>query len=199
MRIVDFAKQRGADPDTITRYMKRHPEPFEGHISFDGNKMVVDEVAVKVLEEKYPLPAPVEVIKDTRSQELLIQEQQKVAALQEQLMAMKDQIHTQQLQIAKQEGELLRLEDGSKRTQEENDGLKKQMGTVQDENDGLKKKIDEQTGALQQQAADLATAKTSLEYTERALEEEKGRVAAAEEELARMKAAGWWKRLRGKW
>lgn len=199
MKIVDFAKQRGADPDTITRYIKRHPELFEGHLSFDGNKMVVDDIAVKILEEKYPLPAPVEIIKDTRSQELLIQEQQKVAALQEQLMALREQLHVQQLQIAKQEGELLRLEDGSKRTQEENDGLKRQMGSVQEENDGLKKKVDDQVGTLQQQAADLATAKTSLEYTEKALEEEKGRVAAVEEELARMKAAGWWKRLRRKW
>ena len=77
---------------------------------------------------------------------------------------------------------------------------------VKEENDGLKKKVDEQTESIRQHAADLATAKTSLEYTEKELEaerqrleEEKRRTAEVEEELARMKSAGWWKRLRRKW
>lgn len=195
MKIVDFAKQRGADPDTITRYIKRHPEPFVGHLSFDGNKMVVDDIAVKLLEEKYPLPAPVEVIKDTKSQELLIIEQKKVQELQERLMTLQEQLHENQLLIADQKGQLLRLEDKSK----ENDGLKKQV-------ESMTQQSAKQAEIITQHAADLATAKTSLEYTEKELEaerqrleEEKHRTAEVEEELARMKSAGWWKRLRRKW
>lgn len=184
MKVVDFAKQRGTDPDTITRYIKRHPEPFEGHTSFDGNKMVVDDIALKLLEEKYPLPAPVEVIKDTKSQELLIIEQKKVQELQERLMTLQNQLHEDQLLIADQRGQLLRLEDKSR----ENDDLKRQV-------EGMTQRAAKQAEIITQNAADLATTKTSLEYTEKELEAAKRRNAEVEAEIDRMKSARLLKRI----
>lgn len=60
--LVDFAKERGVNPDTITTYIRRHAELFEGHTKQKGNKLLLDEEAVVVLDKKYPLPKLIEVV-----------------------------------------------------------------------------------------------------------------------------------------
>ena len=60
--LTKFAEQRNEKPDTIRKYINRHKEEFEGHFEVDGHKMTLDVIAVKMLDEKYPLPKPVEII-----------------------------------------------------------------------------------------------------------------------------------------
>lgn len=57
-----FAEQRNEKPDTIRKYINRHMEEFEGHFEINGKQMELDEVAVELLEQKYPLPRPVQVV-----------------------------------------------------------------------------------------------------------------------------------------
>ena len=57
-----FAEQRNEKPDTIRKYINRHMEEFEGHFEITGKQMELDEVAVGLLEQKYPLPRPVQVV-----------------------------------------------------------------------------------------------------------------------------------------
>lgn len=68
---------------TVSMYIKGHKELFEGHIVRSG-KIVLDDVAISILENKYLLIKPVEIIKDTTTQKALIKTQQKVIELQEQ-------------------------------------------------------------------------------------------------------------------
>ena len=54
---------------TVSMYIKGHKELFEGHIVRSG-KIVLDDVAISILENKYLLIKPVEIIKDTTTQKL---------------------------------------------------------------------------------------------------------------------------------
>ena len=189
--VSEFAESRGVDRNAVTQYIRRHPELFSGHVVVEAMKTYFDDAAMEILDKKYPSLSPV-VIDELEIQKQLSLEQAKVEKLQAEIIALKDMLGEKQLALTKQESEMKLLED--------------RTGRVQEENDNLKEKVSEQTESIRQQAADLATAKTSLEYTEKELEaerqrleEEKRRTAEVEEELARMKSAGWWKRLRRKW
>lgn len=64
MKIKEFAESRGVEKDTVLRYIKRHPEAFDGHTRLSGNRLEVDAAALEILEKQYPLPRPVEIIED---------------------------------------------------------------------------------------------------------------------------------------
>lgn len=104
MKLVDFAKSRNERPDTIRKYISRHQEEFAGHTNKSGNKMELDEEAVELLEEVYPLPAPVEVIVDTTSREELIRTQKLLIQAQQEMMRM-------QTLVAQAEAQKILLED----------------------------------------------------------------------------------------
>lgn len=44
---------------SVIKYIKRNSELFEGHISGSGQQTELDDVAIKILEEKYPMPMDV--------------------------------------------------------------------------------------------------------------------------------------------
>lgn len=104
MILIEFAKSRNEKPDTIRKYINRHPEQFAGHISKSGNKMELDSVAQELLEEVYPLPRPVEVIVDTESREELIRMQKLLIQAQQEMMRM-------QTLVAQAEAQKILLED----------------------------------------------------------------------------------------
>lgn len=62
MTISEFAKTHNVEGSAVRMYLSRHKEEFGSHV--DGSKKLVelDEIAVKMLEEQYPLPAPVTVV-----------------------------------------------------------------------------------------------------------------------------------------
>lgn len=104
MNLREFAKSRNEKPDTIRKYISRHPEQFSGHTSMSGNKMELDKVALVLLEEVYPLPRPVEVIVETESREELIRMQKLLIQAQQEMMRM-------QTLVAQAEAQKILLED----------------------------------------------------------------------------------------
>ena len=70
MKISDFIDGRGVTYDTVRKYIVNHPELFKGHIG-RTNTIVLDDVAIEILEKKYPFPDPVQVIQDTEAREKL--------------------------------------------------------------------------------------------------------------------------------
>lgn len=62
MKIGDFLQGRLVERQAVTRYIERHSEEFEGHISKIGREIVLDDVAIQILDKQYPPPKPVEVI-----------------------------------------------------------------------------------------------------------------------------------------
>ena len=56
MNISEFARLRGVEPQTVSRYISRHKDDFEEHTTNDGKSIVLDEIAISILEKQYPLP-----------------------------------------------------------------------------------------------------------------------------------------------
>lgn len=114
MEIKEFIEGRNVEYTAVYQYIKRNPK-FKGHIGKKG-KIVLDEYAVELLNEKYPLPQPIEMVQDpellrkynavleqlTMVQQQLVEAAPKIAAAEyrEQL------IDNQQKQIEELEKEL---------------------------------------------------------------------------------------------
>lgn len=104
MTVTEFLEGRTVERQAVTRYIERHSEEFQGHTSKKGREIELDEVAVGILEKKYPLQSLVEVIEDKESRQKLIKAQEYIIQLQE-------KINEQSLAIAKAESIQLLLED----------------------------------------------------------------------------------------
>ncbi len=85
MKIQDFVKGRNVSYDTVRQYINRNPQLFDGHTGARRH-IVLDDVAVGLLDAKYPLPKPVEIIEDAETRRQLIEAQQLIIRLQQQLV-----------------------------------------------------------------------------------------------------------------
>lgn len=88
MLLKEFAEQRGQKPDTVAAYIREHSEEFEGHTSMIGKQKNLDEVAVEILDKKYPLLKPTQVIEDTEARRKLIEAQDTIILLQKENKAL---------------------------------------------------------------------------------------------------------------
>ena len=86
MIISEFADSRDVQSQVISRYIRRHFDEFKGHTKKNGKSVELDDTAIKLLEKKYPLPKPVEVVVDKESQEKLLKAQELIIGLQQQLL-----------------------------------------------------------------------------------------------------------------
>lgn len=109
--LTSFAESRNEKPDTIRKYISRHKEKFEGHCSFSGTKMEIDDEAMLMLDQVYPLPKPIEIIEDTESRKELIKAQKLIIQLQQ-------KISEQSMALAKAEANKLLLEDKEEQLKE---------------------------------------------------------------------------------
>ena len=80
--ITDFAKSRGMDKDTISRYIKRNAARFADHTYFVKNKLAVDDYGQYLLNKQYPLPSSFEAKLQTE----LDHAQQEIIDLQDNLL-----------------------------------------------------------------------------------------------------------------
>lgn len=119
MTITEFAKSRNIEPQAVSRYIGRHEE-FEGHISVNpknGKEKILDDIAIELLDKKYPLPKPIEVIEGVEPKEY-----QKVVnsmlELQELNNKMQEQLLDAQELIAGATAQKLMLEDRDRQIQE---------------------------------------------------------------------------------
>lgn len=83
MKIKEFIKDRKVSYDTVRKYIINHPKEFKGHIG-RANNIVLDDIAVQLLEAKYPLPQPAQVIEDTDARKKLSDMQEKLIFVMEQ-------------------------------------------------------------------------------------------------------------------
>lgn len=73
--------------DTVRQYIRNHPDLFQGHIG-RRNKIVLDEVAVSILDKKYPAQTQIEIV---QNDELL----QQIVLIQNENNELKLQLATQ--------------------------------------------------------------------------------------------------------
>lgn len=85
MYLKDFAESRNESSHTIATYIRRHPEEFDGHTSMSGNRLVLDDEAIEMLDKVYPLPKPVEIIVDHESRDKLIKALEEIRVLEKEI------------------------------------------------------------------------------------------------------------------
>ncbi len=92
MTITEFSESRGLKTQTVSIYIKRHPEEFEGHIKTEGKAKELDEVALELLEAQYPLPQPIMVVEDKETRKQLEAAKDRIIELQGQLLDARAQL-----------------------------------------------------------------------------------------------------------
>lgn len=150
MYLRDFAEIRGIKPDTVASYIRKHPEIAE-FTSMEGKFMVLSDEAVELLEKKYPLPKPVQVIQDTESLKKLTVAQEKLTELHEKYEA----LLTKNTELALQAGRVVMLEASE---QEKADRIAKLEADI-DRRDEILDQREQELAAVQQQ---LVAAKQEL-------------------------------------
>ena len=180
VRLADFAKERNVDRNLVTQYVRYHPEIFEGHITEYKRSLYGDDIALKALDEKYPLPKPVEVIKDPEADNL----RRQVIALQEQLLASQKQVIALTEKAVQAESVQALLAD--KELQ-----LEGQIDRVA----GLEKELEASKNELMMTAAEKQKADFLLEQATKQLSDEMYKRKEAEHKLEDVKTLNWFQRL----
>ena len=182
LSIRDFAASRQQDNDTVTTWIRRHPE-VDACCKVQGkDKYInVDSEGFKLLEKQYPLPRPIEVIEDKESRAALIKAQHVIIQLQE-------QIKQQAVEIAEQKSVQLLLED---RTAQ----LNEQKALYQEEREAHQQALS-QADQREKEARERAEQeRIRAEEAEKKLAEAEQKAAEAEAQVASMKQAGFFARL----
>lgn len=117
MKVSRFLEGRVVERQAVLKYMQRHPELFNGHIKKEGKEYQLDAAAVRMLEEKYPLPEPVQVIKGIDPAEYQRVQDERAEALQR-LADVQSRENALQARISEAEGKYNALLLQSKLDQE---------------------------------------------------------------------------------
>lgn len=70
MTITEFARSRDMNVNTVSKYIREHEE-FKGHVTVKGKERRLDDTAIELLDKKYPLPKPVQIIHGVPEEEHL--------------------------------------------------------------------------------------------------------------------------------
>ena len=141
MKLVDFCSIRNIQTQTASKYIERHPEIFEGHISKNGKLTVLDEEAEKILTEKYPIK-PIEVSEEQMKwiQELLEKEKE-INSLKSNINNLLTEMNSLsgiQYLLEAKTSELEEIKEDSKKLERSIFDLEKQNQELQKELDRLK-------------------------------------------------------------
>lgn len=152
MKIKDFVKERNISYDTVRRYIVRNENIFRGHVGIRG-KIDLDDFAVELLNQKYPLKKPVEIIQDDMAaRQQLIKAQETIIDLQEHINHMLplvwDYEHHQEL-----------LESAEKETEK----AVKEKEKVEQVADFLHKKVGEQFSEVDELRRENARLRETIE------------------------------------
>ena len=110
MNLTEFAESRNVKINAISNYMSRHAEKFAGHTKKVGKSIELDEVAMSILDEKYPLPRPVQIMNGVEPEEHKAV-QDKLTAAQDFIIKLQDKMMEDQKLLAQAEAQKQLLED----------------------------------------------------------------------------------------
>ena len=117
MKIKEFINGRNVTYQTVRKYIKSHPELFNGHIGRKNN-IVLDETAIEILEDKYPIAT--QIVENT----------EEITELRIQLLKAQDLIINLQQQVVEAAPLIAKAQQNEKLLQqstEEIEALKKQL------------------------------------------------------------------------
>ena len=183
MKIQEFIQGRNIKYATVFQYIKRNQDAFSGHIG-KSNNIELDDEAVRLLEEKYPFPEPVQVVQDQAARDKLLEVTEKYAAAMEKITL-----------LTEQNAQLLVIQSKQRFLEEENKNLTDDLDRTEQE---LRKITDEQKGwmrTFKSQEKEVAEAEMLLK---REREEHRMQLAKLQSELEAEKNKTWWNKLRGR-
>ena len=163
MNISEFARERGVKPTTVSLYIRRHKEEFDDHIqpSTTGNSLELDDTALKILDEKYPLQQPIQVLDHDPELERKVNEQNElIKELQAKIILLQQQNGTLDHQLGEAKQKQLMLEAVEQRA----DAAEAKATKFEDMYNNEKARADEHNNR-----ADVAEAK--LEYEQKRSED----------------------------
>lgn len=152
MTITAFAESRNVQAQAVNRYILRHEDKFAGHTKKVGKSIELDEVALSILDEKYPLPRPVQLLNGVdpvEYQAILKEKADAVSDLAEArniIIMMKDKMMEDQKLIAQAEAQKMLLEDKEAQLSVARAEGKKKDTEIEEQ----KKKIEEQIRQLEE-------------------------------------------------
>lgn len=148
MNITEFAESRNKTVGAISNYIQRHKELFKGHTKKTGNTAELDEVALDILQRKYPLPRPIEIVEDIETIKELSETRKELAAAEKRIEELHKQLLETSKQIAQAEATQLMLEDKTaqlakaeqrmEKAEQESQDLRDQNEQLRLENERLK-------------------------------------------------------------
>lgn len=137
MNLTEFLEGRTAKQNAVSNWMKAHSELFRGHTRRVGKFLELDDVAVEILDKKYPRPAPVQVIEDTDALKRLSEAQETIIKLQAMLSEYKGIEARLEASQSVLEARQALLDDKEKQLE----SLKEQNHTLQNELGSYKKSL----------------------------------------------------------
>lgn len=181
LKIQEFIQGRDVKYSTVFQYIKRNPEKFEGHIG-RANNIVLDTVAVQLLDEKYPIPEPVQVIQDTSARDDLLELHKKYAVALEKIEA-----------LTEQNAKLLVIQSKQRFLEEENISLADEL----DERDQKLNKLLEEKAYWERQWKSQEKEISQLEeIVKRERVTTEYQIDELKKKLNEEKAKSWWDKLR---
>ena len=183
MKIKDFIQGRNVSYDTVRKYIINHPQQFKDHIG-KSNNIILDDDAIRLLEEKYPFPEPVQVVQDHAARDKLLEITEKYAAAMEKITL-----------LTEQNSQLFVIQSKQRFLEEENKNLAEELNRTEQQ---LRKITDEQKGwmrTFKAQEKEVAEIETLL-YKER--DEHRKQLSELQNQLEAEKNKTWWDKLRGK-
>ncbi len=122
-KMSEFAKDRGVPNQTVFMYMKRHD------MEYDREKGLTDE-QLRILDEVYPLPKPVQVINGVPEEEhfrKLQEKDEKIQALQNSIIELQKSLTEKQDLLNQANTERLLIEAKTETLEEKNKDLTDQI------------------------------------------------------------------------
>lgn len=192
MKLKDFATQRNVDKYTIQKYITRHPELFSKCVTHERNGYELDDKAIQILDEKYPLPKPVEVVVDHASRDELIKTQNELLAAKDFIIKLQQELNDSKLLLAKAESAQLLLVDKTKELESkekevkelskelvENKSAKDRLASenfiYKSDNDKMNRELQNMQMQLMQKDDELRRKDDAIKEKDKELETEKGR------------------------
>ncbi|MGC2874225.1 hypothetical protein ACDL92_13175 [Ihubacter sp. mB4P-1] len=193
--ITDFASNRGHDRDTVNAYIRNHPEIQKETVKKGKRRYIDTETkAYQLLDKKYPLLKPVEVIEDTEARRQLVEAQQLIIRLQQQLVEAAPKIawaeqNQQMIDHITSENESLKVENSKIR--EINEDAIETLKILYREKSQFDQKEKMWLEAKAQYNKDL-------DIAEKELVERREKIESLQQQLAAEQSKSWWDRLLGR-
>ena len=126
MNISEFASTRGIKTGTVSKYIREHQNEFDGHTYRDGKTVVLDDMAIAMLDAKYPQPVAIVHGIPTEEHYAIVQaKDREIHDLQQQIIRIQAENEKAQYRL----GQLELLEDQAAKKEEE---LKKIQNQLQE-------------------------------------------------------------------